>query len=148
MPRLSIWFVRSALAYLALGFTFGALMLFEKGVPVHPPLLQLMPAHIEFVLFGWTMQLAMGIAFWILPRFGGGGSRSDGVRQSGDLLPRGNEKAAWLAFVLLNAGIWLAGMGAVLGLPPALLLLGRAAEAAAAAAFVVHAWPRIKPMSR
>ena len=23
----------------------------------------------EVVLFGWTLQLAMGIAFWILPRF-------------------------------------------------------------------------------
>ena len=51
--------MRSALIYLALGFTFGALMLFEKGVPFYPPLLRLLPAHIEFVLFGWTMQLAI-----------------------------------------------------------------------------------------
>ena len=135
MPRLSVWLVRSALMYLALGFTFGALMLFEKGVPVYPPLLRLLPAHIEFVLFGWTMQLAMGVAFWILPRFEGGASRGD-------------ERPAWLAFGLLNTGVWLAGMGAVLDLAPPLLLLGRIAEAAAAAAFVVHAWPRIKPMSR
>lgn len=135
MPRLSVWLVRSALIYLALGFTFGALMLFEKGVPVYPPLLRLLPAHIEFVLFGWTVQLAMGVAFWILPRFEGGASRGD-------------ERPAWLAFLLLNTGVWLTGMGAVLDLAPALLLLGRIAEAAAAAAFVVHAWPRIKPMSR
>ncbi len=135
MPRLSRWFVRSALLYLALGFTFGALMLFNKGVPIDPAVLRLLPAHIEFLLFGWTVQLAMGVAFWILPRFAGGASR-------------GNEGAAWLAYGLLNAGIWLAGMGAVLGWPTALLLLGRVAEAAAAAAFVVHAWPRVKPMSR
>ena len=150
MPRLSVWFVRCALGYLALGFTFGALMLFEKGVPVYPALLRLLPAHIEFVLFGWTAQLAMGIAFWILPRFGGAS------RQAGDLTPRGqgpqsvgtrgNEKAAWLAFALLNAGIWLAGMGPVLELAPILPLLGRASEAAAAVAFAVHTWPRIKPM--
>ena len=139
MPRLSVWFVRCALAYLALGFTIGALMLFEKGVPVYPPLLRLLPAHIEFVFFGWTVQLAMGIAFWILPRFGGAS------RQTGDQ-PRGNEKAAWLAFILLNAGIWLAGIGAVLDLVPVLLLLGRMCEAMAAVAFAVHAWPRIKPM--
>ena len=126
MPRLSVWFVRCALAYLTLGFTFGALMLLEKGVPVYPPLLRLLPAHIEFVLFGWTAQLAMGIAFWILPRFASGASR-----QSGELAPRGNEKAAWLAFGLLNAGIWLAGMGPVLDLAPALPLLGRACEAIA-----------------
>jgi cbb3-type cytochrome oxidase subunit 1 len=140
MPRLSAWFVRCALAYLALGFTFGALMLFEKGVPVYPALLRLLPAHIEFVIFGWTVQLAMGIAFWILPRFGGTS------RQAGDLPPRGNEKAAWLALGLLNAGIWLVVLGAALDLAPILLLLGRASEAMAAVAFAVHAWPRIKPM--
>ena len=150
MPRLSVWFVRCALAYLALGFTIGALMLIEKGVPVYPPLLRLLPVHIEFVLFGWTVQLAMGIAFWILPRFGSGASLQDQprgrVRQARDLPPRGNEKAAWLAFGLLNAGIWLAGMSPVLDLPPILPLFGRACEAVAAAAFMVHAWPRIKPM--
>jgi hypothetical protein len=140
VPRLSIWFVRCALAYLALGFTVGALLLFEKGVPVYPPVLRLLPAHIEFVLFGWTVQLAMGIAFWILPRFGGV------LRQAGKPSPRGNENAAWLAFGLLNAGIWLAGIGAALDLAPVVPLLGRAAEAMAAIAFMVHAWPRIKSM--
>ena len=134
MPRLSRWFLRSAMIYLALGFTFGALMLFEKGVPLYPPLLRLLPAHLEFVLFGWTVQLAMGIAFWILPRFAGAS--------------RGNEGAAWLAYGLLNAGIWLAGMGAVLSFPAGLLLLGRVAEAAGTIAFVFHAWPRIKAMGR
>ena len=143
MPRLSVWFVRCALAYLALGFTFGALLLFEKGVPVYPALLRLLPAHIEFVLFGWTVQLAMGIAFWILPRFGDGAMHDQRTRVVGT---RGNEKAAWLAFGLLNAGIWLAGMGAALDLAPVLPLLGRACEAMAAVAFMVHAWPRIKPM--
>jgi len=59
---------------------------------------------------------------------------------------RGNEQAAWLAFGLLNAGIWLAGMGAALDLTPILPLLGRAFEAMAAVAFIVHAWPRIKSL--
>ena len=134
MPRLSRWFVRSALFYLALGFTLGALMLFEKGVPVYPPLLTLLPLHIEVVLFGWTVQLVMGIAFWILPRFAGAS--------------RGNERAAWLAYGLMNAGVWLAGLGVLLGLPPWLPALGRLAEAAGVVAFVLHAWPRIKPMGR
>ena len=135
MPRLSVIFIRVALLYLALGFTFGALMLFEKGVPVYPALLRLLPAHIEFVLIGWTMQLAMGVAFWILPRFGGGASRGD-------------ERPVWLALALLNLGVWLAGFGAALDWPPVLPLAGRIAEAGAVAAFVLHAWPRIKPMSR
>lgn len=130
MPRLSCWFIRSALFHLALGFTFGGLLLFHKGIPLHPALWRLLPAHIEFVLFGWTVQLVMGVGFWIFPRF----------RRS-----RGNVTPAWLAFWLLNAGVWLAGIGPALGAPAIVLLLGRLAEAIAVAAFAMHAWPRIKP---
>ena len=60
MPRLSIWFIRSALIYLALGFTFGALLLANKGFPIIPEIWRLLPAHIELLLVGWTLQLAMG----------------------------------------------------------------------------------------
>ncbi len=135
MPRLSVWFVCAALVHLALGFTAGALMLYNKGVPLAPELVRLLPAHVEFVLFGWTVQLAMGVAFWILPRFAGGASR-------------GRVWLAWLALGLLNTGVWLAGAGAALDWPPAVLLLGRLCEIAAAVAFALHAWPRVKPMSR
>lgn len=131
MPRLSTWFVRSSLLYLALGFTFGSLLLFHKGIPLHPMLWGLLPAHIEFVLFGWTVQLVMGIAFWILPRF-----PKPPVR--------GNEKLAWSAFVLVNLGIWsLAAASFGPGLPW-LILAGRSAQAAGVLAFVAHAWPRVK----
>jgi hypothetical protein len=132
MPRLSRWFIRASLVYLSLGFTFGALMLFNKGVLLSVWLWQLLPAHIEFLLLGWTVQLAMGAAFWILPRF----------RSS-----RGNEKAAWAAFILLNAGVWIVGMGRLIGMPSPLIVVGRAAEAGAAIAFAIHAWPRVKPLS-
>lgn len=130
MPRLSRWFIRSALLHLALGFTLGGLILFHKGVPLHPLVWRLLPAHIEFLLFGWTVQLIMGVGFWIFPRF----------RRS-----RGNEWPAWLAFGLLNAGIWLAGLGPALAAPAFILFLGRSAEAGAVVAFAVHAWPRLKP---
>jgi len=69
MIRLSVWPVRTALIYLAAGFLIGALMLTQKGVPLDGALLRLLPLHIEFVLVGWTLQLGMGIAFRILPRF-------------------------------------------------------------------------------
>jgi len=130
MPRLSCWFIRAALIYLAAGFTFGALMLFNKGVPLTPALWRLLPAHMEFLLLGWTAQLAIGVAFWILPRFGSA---------------RGNEPAAWAAFALLNAGVLLAGIGPLLAAPPLFFALGRLAEVGSAVALAVHAWPRIKP---
>ena len=69
MTRLSVWTVRTSLLYLGAGFLIGALMLTQKGVPIDPAWLRLLPLHVEVVLFGWTLQLGMGIAFWILPRF-------------------------------------------------------------------------------
>ena len=130
MPRLSVWFIRAALLYLAVGATFGGLILYHKGIPLHPLLWRLLPAHIEFLLFGWIVQLIMGVGFWIFPRF----------RRS-----RGNEKPAWAAFGLLNLGVFLAGVGPVAGGPVWFIFAGRLAETLAAVAFVFHAWPRIKP---
>ena len=130
MPRLSVWFVRAALCYLALGFTFGALLLANKGVSLYPQIWRLLPAHIEFLLLGWTVQLAFGVAFWILPRW---------QTQRGDVRP------AWLALVLLNAGIWLVVLVSWLAAPAWVLVTGRVLQAAAMAAFAWHAWPRVKP---
>ncbi len=130
MPRLSAWFVRAALLYLALGLTLGMLLLWNKGVLISPSIWQLLPAHIEFLLLGWTVQLALGVAFWILPRW---------QTQRGDVRP------AWVAFVLLNFGIWCVVLTPWLTLPYWVLSLGRSCEAVAAAAFALHAWPRVKP---
>lgn len=132
MPRLSVWMVRSALLHLLLGFTLGALLLAHRGLPLHPAMPRLRPAHAELLLVGWTVQLAMGVAFWILPRFRPGPERGD-------------ERPAWAAWALLNLGVLTAALGAALfGSGPA-VALGRTAEALAAAAFARHAWPRVKP---
>lgn len=130
MPRLSVWFVRAALVYLTLGFTFGGLMLANKGILLSPLLWRLLPTHIEFLLFGWTVQLAFGVAFWILPRW---------RTQRGDVRP------AWTAFLLLNSGIWLVVAAGWFNGPAWMLVGGRLLEATSVAAFAWHAWPRVKP---
>jgi hypothetical protein len=132
MPRLSIWMIRAALIYLLIGFTFGGLLLFHKGIAITPILWSLLPAHIEFLLFGWTVQLVMGMAFWILPRF----------RRPPR---RGNTASAWLAFGLLNLGVLTVGLGPLVIASPIPPFIGRLAELSAALAFAAHAWPRIKP---
>lgn len=156
MPRLSRLFIRAALIDLALGFTVGALLLVHKGVPLHPFIWRLLPLHIELVLFGWTAQMAMGVAFWILPKFGGGTSRGNpvshtpwGVRGAPRRrsATRGNERAAWLAVGLLNVGVWLVGLTPLFELPTGVALVGRICEAVASIAFAMHAWPRVKPMA-
>ena len=123
MPRLSRWLLRAALINLALGFTIGALLLWNKGIPLHAAIPRLLPAHMEFLLVGWTIQLVVGVALWIFPRFGAG------------TLAR-HSTIGWTAFALLNAGVWLVVLQAELA--------GRIAELAAAGLFGVHMWSRIR----
>jgi hypothetical protein len=129
MPRLSVWFVRASLLYLLLGFGFGALMLAQKGISYYPPLWNLMPVHMEFLLIGWFAQLAMGVAFWILPRFGIGS-------------PRGNVSLVWLSFMLVNVGLIIGILRLWL---PSAILVGRIFEISAGIVFVVGSWRRVKP---
>jgi hypothetical protein len=133
MPRLSAYLIRTALGYLALGFTLGGLLLANKGIPIGAWVWQLLPAHIEALLVGWTTQLAMGVAFWMLPRFAGGP-------------PRGNEKPVWLAYGLLNLGAGAAILSQSLSWPGGILLAARLCELGAVMTFLWHAWPRVKAL--
>jgi hypothetical protein len=137
VPRPSVWWVRTALLHLAAGFTVGGLLLWHKGLPLHPALWRLLPAHIELLLLGWTLNLALGVAYWILPRYKAGP-------------PRGADWPVWLAYLLLNGGIVTVCLAPWLPIAAegqaSVLLLGRTAQALAAAAFAVHALPRIKAL--
>ncbi len=128
MPRLSVWAVRASLIYLLAGFTLGGLLLANKGLGLWPGVWSVLPAHIEFLLTGWMAHLALGVAFWILPRFPGGS--------------RGMEWPAWAAFVLLNVGVFLVGFGP----EPWTAVWGRLAQALGVGLFLLHAWKRIRPM--
>ena len=129
MPRLSVWFVRASLLYLLAGFLIGALILAQKGIPYSSQVWTLFPVHMEFLLIGWFAQLAMGVAFWIVPRFSSGP-------------PRGNESVIWVSFVLINAGL-LIGILQLWFTPSA--LLGHVLEICAGVTFTIGLWRRIKP---
>lgn len=131
MPKLSVCLIRASLAYLAAGFVMGAIMLADRALPLGGWVIRLRPMHIEFLLLGWTVQLALGVAYWILPRFRAGAER-------------GRASLAWAAFALLNTGVLVVAVGAAVGAPPIAGLTGRCAEGLAAAAFAAHAWPRVK----
>ncbi|HZD10167.1 MAG TPA: hypothetical protein VE553_02405 [Candidatus Binatia bacterium] len=130
MPRLSRYLVRLALIHLGAGFTIGALMLANKGLSFDAGLWRLRPAHIEILVVGWLIQFAMGVAFWIAPRFW-------------EKPVRGNVAGAWLAMILLNAGVWTVAVSSCSGLPAGFVLAGRLLEGFAALSFGWHLWPRI-----
>ncbi len=131
MPRLSVLAVRAALIYLLAGFTFGALMLANKGIPFAAWLWNLLPAHIDFLLLGWTAQLILGVGFWILPRFTGGS--------------RGNVRLAAVAVLLLNIGVLLSAGQGVFPELGWLAPLGRIFQIGAGVSFALHAWGRVRP---
>lgn len=137
MPHLSVLMIRAALLYLAGGFFFGGLMLFNKGIPFEGMIWRLLPVHVEMLIFGWMLQLAMGVAFWIVPRF--------------STEPRyGRVWLVKIAFVLLNVGVWLSAFSQwdmSMSAAPLTLLIGRVSMLLSGICFIVHIAPRIKPLS-
>lgn len=132
MPVWSNLLQRTALVHLVLGSLVGALLLAARGTGVELPYGPLMALHGEVLLIGWLLQFTMGVAYWMLPKHASGSPRG----------ATGPIAAAWL---LLNAGVWTAGLGMALEGPAAVVTAGRLAEAGSLVLFASNAWPRIKP---
>lgn len=131
MPRLSVYLIRASLIYLLVGLAIGGLILANKGFAFLPTVWSLLPLHIEFSFIGWMIQLAMGVAFWILPRFANSPTR-------------GNEKIIWLVFILLNLGICFVAIQVIFTLNY-FTFIGRVLETLAFILFISGNWKRIKP---
>ncbi|HEU5012543.1 MAG TPA: hypothetical protein VFT66_08365 [Roseiflexaceae bacterium] len=137
MPRLSQLMIRTALLWLAFGYTAGGLLLANKGVPLLASLWALRDLHIHVLLVGWTAQLACGVAFWILPRLDAQGSRGD-------------ERLVWGCFMLLNGGVVVAVLRSLIWMVSRndlvwLNVIAGVLYLAATLAFARNAWPRIAP---
>jgi hypothetical protein len=137
MPRLSQWMVRTALLWLGLGFTTGSLVLIQKGVPVATWLWALRMSHVWMLLVGWVVQLGIGVAYWIFPRFDAAGDR-------------GSARWWWLGYILLNGGVFAAALRD----PAALLwpatqgpmaVLAGVLLGGAAALLIPQVWRRVLP---
>lgn len=134
MPRLSVIAVRTSLVYLLAGFSLGALLLAHKGVPFAPWAWYFLPGHVDMLLFGFVIQLALGIGYWILPRY------------PGTRAPRGRAWPVWASVTLLNAGVLLALAAGWYRLPGGWVIAARVMEGAAATLFALHAWGRVRPL--
>ena len=135
MPLPTIWLLRAALVHLLIGTALGALLLVTKadlGMPHW--VARTWPLHGEMMLLGWMVQLAMGVAYWILPKH---------AQQP----VRGRAAPVIAAALLINAGVIGAGLGPAMGRTD-LAVAGRVAELAAVLLFAGNAWPRIKEFGR
>ncbi len=117
--------IRLALLHVAGGTMLGGVLLAGKAVTLPPGLWALRPLHVEMLLFGFVVQLVVGVAFWILPR----------------TPRRADPRPPALTLVLLNAGVGLVGLSFVAG---SLAVAGRVCEGAGVAVFAVHLWPRVR----
>ena len=130
MTAPSVWAIRLALIQLLAAFLAGGWLLASRGVPTLPRPDWLLPVHLELALLGWTLQLAMGVAYWMLPKF-----------KSGP--PRGKVGPAIAALMVFNRGVFLVLASSISGVA-ALELLGRTGEVAGVGLFAANALPRIK----
>ena len=138
MPRLSRLLIRTALLWLAIGYAVGGLLLANKGYPLAAWLWSLRYTHVHMLLVGWTVQLAGGVAFWILPRLDASGSRGD-------------ERLVGWFYAALNGGVLLAALRDPLAalilrgspIPRVMLVIAGLLYLAAAILFAAHAWPRV-----
>ena len=128
MPPLSRWMVKLALLNLGLGFTLGGLLLANKGIPLHPTLWLLLPAHQEFLITGWMFNLTMGVAY-LDPAALCPGSQTRQYSAGLD----------WLDTV--KFGIWAIAISPFATGWDWMPLFGRLLQASGGVAFALHAWP-------
>ncbi len=134
MPLMSRWFVKTSLVYLCMGFALGASLLWMRATGAGGWLWQLLHVHVAWLLFGWMMQLAMGVAYWIMPR-----------TVSANAVTRPREWLAWASYVSLNLSLTLFTLAALLPRGPSVLrVVPSALLAAAVILYAGHLWPRVR----
>ena len=144
MPPIARTFVKASFLYFLAAFLLGALMMLDRWLGFSRWLGAIYMSQLHLLLVGWITQLAIGVAYWIFPRF----------LKEQDPRPRGSGTLAWLVLISLNAGLllrfaaepfylmdaqpWLAALMALSGLLQALGAIG----------FGWMIWGRIRPMER
>jgi cbb3-type cytochrome oxidase subunit 1 len=142
MPPLVRLFVRASFLYFLGAFLLGAFMALDSWLGLARWLRAVYLSQLHLLVVGWITQLAIGVAYWMFPRF----------RKEENPEPRGSDKLTWAVFVLLNAGLllrfafepfylmgpstWLAATVALAGVLQALAALG----------FAALIWGRVRPM--
>jgi len=129
MPTPSRWMIKASMLYMLAGFAIGALILISKVYPEYSSVWSLFSVHIEVSIFGWIIQLTMGTAYWILPRY---------LKTKS----RGNPRLALAMVGMLNFGILINVASYLNILPPSATIVGRLLEVGAVVLFIALHWNR------
>ncbi|HSJ55487.1 MAG TPA: hypothetical protein VLC52_17225 [Anaerolineae bacterium] len=154
MPATSRVTIKASIVYLAVGAILGALLFVHRWLPLGPAVPVLKITHVHFLVVGWLTQLILGVGWWLFPPLKIGRERGAGPPRRRGQEQRGSEPLFWLTAILLNLGTLLRGLAPalytwtraevfqVLGGLSGLVLL------AAAIAFVINMWQRIRALGR
>jgi len=137
MPRLTRWYLRTALVFFVVALSVGVLLASGAVLPLPAGVAALGPVYFHLLMVGWVTQLIFGVVFWMFPK-------PSAAR------PRGSETLGWACYGLLNAGLLLRVAAepwqalAPGALPGTLLALSAALQWLAGVAFVANTWARVK----
>ena len=132
-------FLKTAIAFLAVGLGLGLYMIIDRELLGTPPSAYVISAHTHAILVGFVMLMIMGVALWLFPR-------PDRANQR--YSPRAAEGAYWLVTVSTATrvlGELLRPHAGTLWLRAAIVLAGLG-QAAGIALFFYTMWSRIRPV--
>ena len=132
-------FIKTAVAYLAVGLALGAVMIVRRELLGAFPSPYLVSAHTHAILVGFVMMMILGVALWLFPR---------PEREDTRYRPAAAEWSYWLLTVATGARV--AGEVARTASGAAALrwtvALSGVAQAVAIALFCLTMWLRIRPV--
>ncbi len=132
-------YLKTGIAFLALGLAMGVWMMADRELRQRGPSPYVVSAHTHAILVGFVMMMILGVALWLFPR-----PAKDDARYS----PRAASVAYWLVTVGTasriaaelarqeSSALWLRTVVLVAGL----------LQVAGIAAFFHTMWSRIRPL--
>jgi hypothetical protein len=96
MPPLARTFVKASFVYFVAALLLGALMVLDR-LGIGDWLRSTYLSQVHLLVVGWISQLAIGVAYWMFPRF----------LKEQNPLPRGADGLAWAVVICLNVGLVL-----------------------------------------
>jgi hypothetical protein len=141
MPRLTRFFIKTAMIYLAAALLLGAVLAARSVWTLPTWMGGFGPIYFHAFLVGWVTQLIFGVVFWLFPV-------QDKVR------PRGSESLGWATYILLNVGLALRVIAEPIQVARPhpfwgwLLVLSALLQWLAGIGFVINSWRRVQPSPR